>query len=40
MYGALPGVVRYVGDLDSDYTNGQVLVGVKLDDPGLLCSYM
>lgn len=41
VYGALPGVVRYVGDLDSDHTNAQVLVGVKLDDPGLLsCSYI
>lgn len=32
--GYLPGVVKYVGDLDSDYINSQVYVGVKLDDPG------
>ncbi len=30
----LPGVVKYVGDLDSVYTNGAVYVGVKLDDCG------
>ncbi|XP_065913818.1 uncharacterized protein [Dysidea avara] len=31
--GYLPGVVKYVGDLDSDFINSQVYVGVKLDDP-------
>ena len=34
VHGCLPGVVRYVGDLDSDYTNDQIYIGVKLDDPG------
>ena len=34
--GALPGVAKYIGDLDSSYTNGQVYIGVKLDDPGIL----
>ena len=34
MNGNLPGVVRYVGDLNADYTNEQIYVGVKLDDPG------
>lgn len=29
-----PGIVRYVGDLDSKYTDDQIFVGVKLDDPG------
>ena len=28
------GVVRYVGDLDSEYTNDRIFVGVKLDDAG------
>lgn len=32
--GYLPGVVKYVGDLDSNYTNSPTYVGVKLDDPG------
>ena len=32
--GYLPGVVKYVGDLDSHYTNSPTYVGVKLDDPG------
>lgn len=31
-----PGIVRYIGDLDSKYTNDQIYVGVKLDDPGKL----
>ena len=30
-----PGIVRYVGDLDSKYTDDQIYVGVKLDDPGM-----
>ena len=30
-----PGIVRYVGDLDSKYTDDQVFIGVKLDDPGV-----
>lgn len=34
VHGCLPGVVRYVGDLDSNYTNDQVYIGVKLDEPG------
>ena len=34
VHGTLPGVVRYVGDLDSDYIKDQIYVGVKLDDPG------
>lgn len=29
-----PGVVRYVGDLDSEYTNDRIFVGVKLDEAG------
>lgn len=33
VHGETAGVVRYVGDLDSGYTNDQVYVGVKLDDP-------
>ena len=33
--GSLPGVVKYIGDLDSDYTNDQIYIGVKLDDPGM-----
>lgn len=32
--GSHPGIVRYVGDLDSKYTDDQIYVGVKLDDPG------
>ena len=32
--GYLPGVVKYIGDLDSNFTNGPTYVGVKLDDPG------
>ena len=32
--GYLPGVVKYVGDLDSGFANSQLYVGVKLDDPG------
>ena len=31
-----PGIVRYVGDLDSKYTDDQIYVGVKLDDPGIM----
>ncbi len=34
VHASLPGVVRYVGDLDSDFTSDQMYVGVKLDDPG------
>ena len=34
VHGTLSGVVRYVGDLDSDFTKDQIFVGVKLDDPG------
>lgn len=30
-----PGIVRYIGDLDSKYTDDQIYVGVKLDDPGM-----
>ena len=30
----LPGIVKYVGDLDNRFTNGEIYVGVKLDDPG------
>lgn len=41
--GYLPGVVKYIGDLDSNFTNSPLYVGVKLDDPGeytnLLVSY-
>ena len=33
--GANPGIVRYIGDLDSKYTDDQIHVGVKLDDPGM-----
>ena len=36
VHGALPGVVRYVGDLDSTFNNAPLFVGVKLDDPGEL----
>ena len=32
-YGSLTGVVRYVGDLDSQYTDAKLYVGIKLDDP-------
>ena len=28
------GVVKYIGDLDSQYTNDTVYIGIKLDDPG------
>ena len=28
------GVVRYIGDLDSSFTNDQIYIGVKMDDPG------
>eukprot|EP00731_Ephydatia_muelleri_P027012 Em0018g1112a len=28
-----PGVVKYIGDLDSPYLNGKLYVGAKLDDP-------
>lgn len=34
------GVVKYIGDLSSSYTNDQVYVGVKLDDPGKLHIYI
>lgn len=34
------GVVKYIGDLNSSYTNGQVYIGVKLDDPGKLHIHM
>ena len=30
------GVVKYIGDLNSSYTNDQVYIGVKLDDPGIV----
>ena len=30
----LPGIVKYVGDLDNRFTNGEIYVGVNLDDPG------
>ena len=33
------GIVRYIGDLDSKFTDDQIHVGVKLDDPGMHCSY-
>ena len=33
--GKQTGVVKYVGDLNSSYTNDQVYIGVKLDDPGI-----
>ena len=32
--GTFPGVVKYVGDLDSEYINDQIYIGIKLDDPG------
>lgn len=32
--GMFPGIVKYIGDLDSPYLNGKLYVGVKLDDPG------
>lgn len=32
--GLYSGTVKYVGDLDSEYINDDVFVGVKLDDPG------
>ena len=32
--GMFPGVVKYIGDLDSPYLNGKLYVGAKLDDPG------
>ena len=28
------GIVKYIGDLNSSFTNDQVYAGVKLDDPG------
>ena len=34
VYYSHPGIVRYIGDLDSKYTDDQVFIGVKLDDPG------
>ena len=36
VHGELPGVVRYVGDLDSNFNNAPLFVGVKLDDPGIM----
>ena len=30
----LSGVVKYIGDLNSSYTNDPVFIGVKLDVPG------
>ena len=32
--GTFSGTVKYVGDLDSEYTKSELYVGVKLDDPG------
>lgn len=32
--GRLSGGVKYIGDLDSQYTNDTVYVGIQLDDPG------
>ena len=32
--GTHTGVVKYAGDLDSNFTNDAVFIGVKLDDPG------
>lgn len=32
--GQQSGSVKYIGDLNSSYTNDQVYIGVKLDDPG------
>ena len=29
-----PGIVYYVGDLDSNYTNDKIFVGVQLHNPG------
>lgn len=34
--GLFSGSVKYVGDLDSRYSNSPLYVGVKLDDPGTL----
>ena len=31
--GEFSGVVKYVGDLDSEYVDDQVYIGVKLDEP-------
>ena len=31
----MSGIVKYIGDLNSSYTNDQVYIGVKLDDPGI-----
>ena len=31
--GKYPGVVRYIGDLDSSFVNDEFYVGLKLDDP-------
>lgn len=32
-HGSLTGVVCYVGDLDSQYTDAKLYLGIKLDDP-------
>ena len=38
-HGSLTGVVRYVGDLDSQYTNAKLYIGIKLDAPCELKLY-
>ena len=38
VHGKYLGVVRYIGDLDSSFTNDKFYVGVKLDDPGMSCT--
>lgn len=35
MRGRFPGSIRYVGDLDSNFVNSKIYVGVKLDDPSI-----
>lgn len=32
----MPGIVKYVGKVDSEYVDNRMYVGVKLDDPGEL----
>lgn len=32
--GRYAGSIRYVGDLDSNFVNSKIYIGVKLDDPG------
>ena len=32
--GRYAGIIRYVGDLDSNFVNSKIYIGVKLDDPG------